>query len=165
MKRHIAATPKCKHKWEKEMGAPSNTKAAWKSTTTHLETDKSTFDNLDTWDDSHAFVPEPSPEPRPSKRARVEEVEDEDSVRVQRGPDTQNRRFVEAYPRPAGIAIGQGKTKFQILHEKQTKQGESNYAPFANKEEWELAQWLSRRVGQTAIDEYLKLPIVSPEFE
>ena len=59
------------------------------STTTHLEVDES---NPNTWDDLHAFVPEPSPEPGPSKRARVGEVDEEESVQVQRtSTDTKNR--------------------------------------------------------------------------
>ena len=39
------------------------------------------------------------------------------------------------------------------------------YSPFANDQEWELAQWLSRRVGQKGIDEYLKLSMVSTVIE
>lgn len=146
------------------MSSASNAKATRKSTTTtHLELDDSAFDNPNTWDELHAFVPEPSPEAGPSKRARVEEVDDdsEDSVHVRKSPDTKNRRFVEEYPQPVGIATGQGKTKFQVLYEKHMEQGESIYAPFTNDDEWELAQWLSRRVGVKAIDEYLELSIVS----
>jgi hypothetical protein len=159
MKRHIAATPRCKHRWEKEiMSAASNVKADQK-TSAHLQVPDSAIDIPNTWDDLHAFVPEPSPEAGPSDH--VEEVD----VQVRQSPDTKSRRYVEAYPRPVGIAIGQGKTKFQEMYEAQTGQGQSIYGPFTNNEEWELAQWLSRRVGQKAIDEYLKLSIVSPKIE
>ena len=60
MKHHIAATPRCKHAWEKEiMGGQSNGQASWK--TTDLDVNDSGFD-LNTWDDLHDFVPEASPE-------------------------------------------------------------------------------------------------------
>ena len=39
--------------------------------------------------------------------------------------------------------------------------GASKWSPFKNEDEWELAQWLLKNVGQSAIDEYLKLPSVS----
>ncbi|KAG1721072.1 hypothetical protein EDD22DRAFT_741217, partial [Suillus occidentalis] len=35
------------------------------------------------------------------------------------------------------------------------------WAPFADKEEWALVKWLISWVSQTAIDEFLKLPIVT----
>jgi len=141
------------------MGDASNTKATQKKTTTHLDIEDPAFDNPNSWDDQHAFVPEPSPEPGPSMH--VEEVDDEEAVRVRQFSDTKSQRFVESYPRPVGVPIGQGKTKFQVLYEENMGQGQGIYAPFANNEEWELAQWLSRRVGQKATDEYLKLSIVS----
>lgn len=158
MKRHIAATPRCKQKWEKEIMSTSNVKEDRK-TSSHLQFPDAAIDNPNIWDDLHAFVPELSPDAGPSDR--VEEV----VVQARGSPDTKSRRYVEAYPRPVGIAIGQGKTKFQVIYEAQTGQDQSIYGPFTNNEEWELAQWLSRRVGQKAIDEYLKLSIVSPEVE
>ncbi|KAG1721587.1 uncharacterized protein EDB91DRAFT_1240293 [Suillus paluster] len=35
------------------------------------------------------------------------------------------------------------------------------WAPFADAEEWGLVKWLVSRVGQNAIDEFMKLPIMS----
>jgi hypothetical protein len=35
------------------------------------------------------------------------------------------------------------------------------YAPFADCDEWELAQWLIKTTNQCATDEFPKLPIVS----
>ena len=153
MKRHIAATPKCKHAWEKDLLA-SNPKTIGKSTTTHLEVAEAEFDNQATWDDMHDFVPEPSPEP-------AGEGDDREFLRVHQHPKGNNHRFVEAYPRPVGIPTGQGKTNFQVTHDQHLQEGRGVHSPFANDEEWELAKWLSRRVGQKAIDEYLKLSIVS----
>lgn len=34
------------------------------------------------------------------------------------------------------------------------------WAPFADQEAWELAQWVITNVGQNATDKFLKLPIV-----
>ena len=79
--------------------------------------------------------------------------------------DTKNRRFVDLYPLPVGVPIGHGNTTFQVLYEKHKGQDESIYAPFTNEEEWELAKWLSRRVGQKVTDKYLKLSMVSPEIK
>jgi hypothetical protein len=146
--------------WEKElMSAASNDKLKQtrKSAATHLEVEDHPLDLPNGWDDMHAFIPEGSPEPA----AGVEEGDDEDSVRVRESPDTKHRRFVEGFPRPVGVPIGQGKTKFQEQYERHLHEGQSIYSPFANEEEWDLAQWLSRHVGQKATDEYLKLPIVS----
>ncbi|KAG1819370.1 hypothetical protein EV424DRAFT_1323500, partial [Suillus variegatus] len=40
-------------------------------------------------------------------------------------------------------------------------QGLDPWAPFTDEEEWRLVKWLVSRVGHTAIDEFLKLPITS----
>jgi hypothetical protein len=131
-----------------------------KSTTTHLDMDESAFDYPNTWDEFHTFVPEASPDQRP-----VEDVDLEELVPVRQSPDTRNRRFVEEFPQPAGVPIGQAKTKFDVMFENHMGDDQGIYAPFTNGEEWELAQWLSRRVGQKAIDEYLNLSIVSTVIE
>jgi hypothetical protein len=89
---------------------------------------------------------------RPSKRARVEEVEDEDAP---------GRRYVESYPDGAADILGRSKTKFDAYRESQDEGGEQRWAPFRDQEEWDLAQWLLKNVGQTKIDQFLKLDIVS----
>ncbi|KAG1766094.1 hypothetical protein EDD22DRAFT_978596 [Suillus occidentalis] len=48
---------------------------------------------------------------------------------------------------------------FHSIRAKQVALGLDPWAPFANEEEWVLVKWLIARVGQTAIDEFLKLPI------
>ncbi|KAG0691510.1 hypothetical protein DFH29DRAFT_1010892 [Suillus ampliporus] len=35
------------------------------------------------------------------------------------------------------------------------------WAPFTDAEEWGLVKWLVSRVGQNAIDEFMKLPLTS----
>ncbi|KAJ7749355.1 hypothetical protein B0H14DRAFT_3096936 [Mycena olivaceomarginata] len=55
--------------------------------------------------------------------------------------------------------LGKGKTVFERLREEQATSGSGRYEPFLDSDEWGLASWLSKRVGQTATDAYLKLPI------
>ncbi|KAJ6617454.1 hypothetical protein B0H10DRAFT_2218608 [Mycena sp. CBHHK59/15] len=99
--------------------------------------------------------PEPEAEPEvvpPSRRATVEEVLDED--------DPENfRRFVEPFPGDTAKIVGKGETVFEHMHSEQVAAGASQYAPFLDDEEWDLACWLSKHVSQTATEEYLKLPI------
>ena len=40
-------------------------------------------------------------------------------------------------------------------------EGLDPWAPFSNEEEWQLARWLMKNVGQSKTDEFLRLPIVS----
>ncbi|EIW86022.1 hypothetical protein CONPUDRAFT_45251 [Coniophora puteana RWD-64-598 SS2] len=55
-----------------------------------------------------------------------------------------------------------GKTMFEDIRDEQVALGLDPWAPFADNAEWELASWLFKRVGKTAIDDFLKLPIVRP---
>ncbi|KAF8546324.1 hypothetical protein OG21DRAFT_1479689 [Imleria badia] len=48
--------------------------------------------------------------------------------------------------------LGTGKTSFQVMKD-------GMYSPFADKGEWELAEWLINNTNQRAMDEFLKLPI------
>ncbi|KAG0691870.1 hypothetical protein DFH29DRAFT_986070 [Suillus ampliporus] len=42
--------------------------------------------------------------------------------------------------------------------------GEDEWAPFCDKDKWELAEWLIRSLGQTRTDKFLKLPIKVDEL-
>jgi hypothetical protein len=100
-----------------------------------------------------------SPEPEvhvhePNRQARVENCDDEDSVGAE-------KRWAGQYPSPAGETIGEASTIFEKWQTEQKKCGNSPWYPFSSQDEWELAQWLMKSVGQTSIDQYLKLPIVS----
>ncbi|KAF8870084.1 hypothetical protein BD779DRAFT_1456037 [Infundibulicybe gibba] len=83
----------------------------------------------------------------------LEEVDDIDAP-----PKLQ--RYIEPFPRPVATPVrtSKEKTKFEILLENQIRNGTDQWAPFANQEEWELAVWLMKNVGQTSTDEFLKLP-------
>ncbi|KAJ7059609.1 hypothetical protein C8F01DRAFT_1232034 [Mycena amicta] len=91
--------------------------------------------------------------PRPS----VEEVMDQD--------DPQNlHRYVRPFLHPvtgtptnAGRPLRAESTPFELLREQLKRTGESKYTPFKDDEEWEVTEWLTRRVNQTGTDEYLKL--------
>ena len=135
------------------------------SKSTHLDsvTDESVFDIPNTWDDMHSFVPGGGPEPAATNHIPIEESTHnvEESLQGQKFRDTKPRRFIEAFPGPVGVPVGRGQTKFDLIYENQVEEGKNNFSPFANDEEWGLAQWLSRRVGQKAIDEYLNLSMVS----
>lgn len=97
----------------------------------------------------------PPPKENPDLSNRLLEQTNVDDARSQ-------GRYRKGYPVAyAPKILGEGKTKFQIWQEEQSLQGESEWAPFQNKNEWDLAQWLFKNVGQKSMDEFLKLPIAS----
>ena len=71
-------------------------------------------------------------------------------------------RYVQEYPRPAGIPISNEKTpsKFHKMEKTYPAQNGSCH-PFASRAEYGLAKWLVDSVGQGDADEYLKLDFVS----
>ncbi|KAG1889977.1 hypothetical protein F4604DRAFT_1876673 [Suillus subluteus] len=52
-----------------------------------------------------------------------------------------------------------GQTGFERYQRYKEGEGEDEWAPFCNEEEWGLAEWLVKNLGQTKTDEFLKLPI------
>ncbi|KAG2052203.1 hypothetical protein BDR06DRAFT_1057757 [Suillus hirtellus] len=88
-----------------------------------------------------------------TRRVTVEEVEDEDGMSF-----TNNGRYFE--PRTdAGWALHEGETSFEKYRTYQEEEGEDPWSPFEDKEEWDLAHWLVKNLGQTRTEEFLKLPI------
>ncbi|KAG2028794.1 hypothetical protein BDR03DRAFT_1019341 [Suillus americanus] len=83
---------------------------------------------------------------------QVEEVDDEESVWM---------RFVQSYPGRVAQTLGHAETMFHDIKAQQEARGLDPWAPFADAEEWGLVKWLVSRVGQNAIDEFMKLPITS----
>jgi hypothetical protein len=71
-------------------------------------------------------------------------------------------RYVEDFKPEslAGAAWGQGTPVFESLRLKQEQAG-SRWDPFEDEEEWELADWLVKNVGQKQTDMFLKMRIVS----
>lgn len=95
----------------------------------------------------------------------VEEVPDDrtqphNSIPSQTIPG--NTCFVETYPAEAkaGAAWGTGTPKFEAIRKEQAEIGKY-WGPFEDEDEWRLAEWLIKNVGQTQTDKFLKLPIVS----
>jgi len=131
--------------------ADKGDKATKESTESQPEQEFEIPENVDYEFPQRPVIP-PSPS---SKRARVEEVADEEDV----------GRFARVFPKPVAEALGMGNTEFEEILQEQKNMGleDNPEAPFMNREEWELAEWLTKRVNKAAIDEYLKLPIVSEE--
>lgn len=73
-----------------------------------------------------------------------------------------NTCFIETYPAEAkaGAAWGTGTPKFEAIRKEQEDVGK-DWGPFKDEDEWRLAEWLIKNVGQTQTDKFLKLPIVS----
>lgn len=187
--RHISRKLACQQKWQESLGIPVTVdrreseppqpeehpaetppRAASPAFFSHDVPDEEDDDD----EGADEFIPPPpqpvqepaAPDPSPSMRATVEEVMDEDDPR-------NFSRFVEAFPGEetfpghatfvgaSAESLGQGQTVFEQMHAEQAAAGASPYAPFLDRDEWDLANWLSKNVSQTATDSYLKLPIVS----
>lgn len=76
-------------------------------------------------------------------------------------------RYIEHFPEEylAGATWGNCKPLYEYINEEQEKEGTSRWSPFEDEEEWLLAEWLIRNVGQKQTDVFLKLPIVSFFFK
>ncbi|KAG6806291.1 hypothetical protein H0H92_011916, partial [Tricholoma furcatifolium] len=156
MNMHIFRSKACYQKWQDALvvqweGPHSNPQNETRRPSPLCEAD----DELD-MEVEDVHQPSVEPEGQSSQRAYVEEVEDE-------GEPTDPHpyeRYIHEYPRPAGQWSKHAKTVFERLVESQEKEGKECWAPFAGEEEWELATWLMKHVGQKSTDEYLKLPIV-----
>lgn len=91
---------------------------------------------------------------RPSQRARVEDVLDE---------DWSGQLWSEHAPSHlrAGHRIGQGLCSFEEIRDEQVLRGSDIWGPFASEDEWDLAKWLIKNVGQNQAEKFLKLNMVS----
>jgi hypothetical protein len=61
----------------------------------------------------------------------------------------------------AADVLGSAQTAFERMKDLQDASAQGAYALFADRREWELADWLMKNANQRATDEFLKLPIVS----
>ncbi|KAJ7828595.1 Zn-finger domain-containing protein [Mycena olivaceomarginata] len=118
-------------------------------------------------DDMEMPPPPEIPDEVPSRRrVTVEEVpnegDDYPSNFVQLAEEFPgNDKFpgCEDYVGVGAETLGKGKAVFEHLREEQATSGSGCYELFLDSDEWGLASWLSKHVGQTATDAYLKLPI------
>ncbi|KAI5987996.1 hypothetical protein EDC04DRAFT_2873305 [Pisolithus marmoratus] len=70
------------------------------------------------------------------------------------------RHFTREFMGVAAKILGSCKTLFKSLEEVEIADKSSMWAPFHDEEEWELAHFLMKNIGQTKTDECLKLGIV-----
>ncbi|KAF8190584.1 hypothetical protein K438DRAFT_1919507 [Mycena galopus ATCC 62051] len=168
---HISKTSACQREWVKSLGAVTvaRDEADIRMATPEPELDLP--DDLPMDLNADEFVPPPrvespsAPECVPNPhRATVEEVLDEDDPK-------HFGRFVDPFPADELLGtegspgearppkLKRGETLFERMRRKQKESGDSEFAPFVDGDEWDLARWLSKNVSQTATEEYLQLPI------
>ncbi|KAF8808413.1 Zn-finger domain-containing protein [Phlegmacium glaucopus] len=99
----------------------------------------------------------PSPEMMPAQpqhpRATVEDAKDKDE---------ESAHYVEEFPPNlgAGAVWGEEVPFFEKIRQEQEKSKTSQWGPFDDQDEWELAQWLIRNVGQKQTDVFLNLNMI-----
>ncbi|KAI6012378.1 hypothetical protein EDC04DRAFT_2904897 [Pisolithus marmoratus] len=96
-------------------------------------------------------VPKPEPE---SRHASVE-----DNIKVGTSPANPGR-FIEQYTGIAAQIFGSRHTVFKEMGKAEYKNCRNQWSPFQSEEEWDLAHFLMKNVGQTKIKEFLKLSLV-----
>ena len=174
LNRHIDNTPKCKKASFEEFGQyanslwddiPENLNDAEQQPLQHLPNEPDDFYLDEDFEiaeqifnrEENDLLPHPPPlldEPQLNpQHSTVGDVPEKD--------DTDCSRYIENFPEEyqAGATWGNCKPLYEFLDEKQ-KEGGSRYGPFDDEEEWQLAEWLIRNVGQKQTDMFLKLPIV-----
>jgi hypothetical protein len=82
-----------------------------------------------------------------------------------RCPEDENKKsayYIEEFPANlgAGAVWGEEIPVFEKLWQEQKKSGSSQWGPFEDEDEWELAEWLIRNIGQKQTDSFLNLKIV-----
>jgi hypothetical protein len=101
-------------------------------------------------------------------RTTVEDTKDEEA----RIKHSVHSWFIEPFDAVEGagapVSSRRVKTAFERLCDEKSAGSQTEEAriwePFEDKDDWDLAEWLTRTVGQNAIDKYLKLPIVSSHY-
>jgi hypothetical protein len=85
----------------------------------------------------------------------VEDVDEEDK-------DHSTSFYIKDFPEDLGVGAvwGEDVPFFEKLRREQEENGSSQWGPFADQEEWELAMWLIRNVGHNQIDAFSNLNIV-----
>jgi hypothetical protein len=97
----------------------------------------------------------PEPDQHPAKCVRTRQS----SSFGQRLP-----RYVEPYPGLAGESMGQGETRFERRRREVQEAGHNRWWPFKTKGEWELAEFMARRMNHTEVKEFLQLELVRVSF-
>lgn len=104
--------------------------------------------------DEPQMVDEPQETPT-NRRARVEDAVDEG--------DEPTRTFTKPYPsdRKAGFILRHGSPPAQFEFGHLHGDGTNDYFPFADRSEWEIAQWVKNEaISDAAFDRFCKIPSV-----
>jgi hypothetical protein len=168
--RHVAHSDSCQQQWEKEVQNLPARPAPLKQLPEKME-EKHDYDlDADEVDIDHNDYVLPAPlaldlcvelhiEGLVEGRLETQGVDENADDTI--GSAYRHTRWTEAYPRRVAQGYGRAKTTFEGWRNEQMLRGASQWSPFKDEEEWELTLWLFKNVGQSAIDEYLKLPSVS----
>ena len=76
-----------------------------------------------------------------------------------------NERFIESFHGEAGNGLRRSETQFELWLKNQKDEEKIPWFLFASEQEWALAKWLLKNVGQKSTDDFLKLPIVCQFIE
>lgn len=145
VRRHIAHSRACYAQWEAQLSRPLF----------HGAQDGPV--NLND-EPGPGFGDEDLPEYEPAAAANGE-GNPEDAH--QRAEDETIPRYAQVFDeKDVADIFGNAETTFDAMKAAQEAGGQGDYAPFADKEEWELAEWLIKNVNQRATEEFLKLGIV-----
>ncbi|KAG2350727.1 hypothetical protein BDR05DRAFT_979386 [Suillus weaverae] len=142
VKKHIAGRPDCRRQWELLVENQNDNQA---DTNTNSHADLYSPHRRSCSESSNPNAENPAAPKH--QQVTIEEVEDEDHT-----------QYFEQ-------CSGAGQTLFQQYKE---GMGEDQWAPFydgyipiyVTREEWGLAEWLVKSLGQTRTDDFLKLPIL-----
>jgi hypothetical protein len=179
-KRHIQQTKPCLTLWREELGQFSinvfdlnDDDIPWHHGTVNVESDSDCapdsipdVDELDVNHDGLSDVVDNAlgdatntcqVDISESQGVRIEDIADED------GPTSDNVHYVEEFPGEgyAGAVYEKANTHFEEIKQAEASAGGHRWGPFSDDEEWGLAEWLIKNVGQKQMDVFLKLPIVS----
>lgn len=103
-----------------------------------------------------ATATSPQPPSSPNPLSTVGDADDDSDA-----DDNNQTRWIEEFPHPAGVPIGEGVSCFEEWRRDQKGKKEQPWSPFESREEWELAQWLiTSGISQKKIDSFLKLKMV-----
>jgi hypothetical protein len=150
---HISASKSCYTEWRKDLVRNDNPSP--KRQQKYSPGNEECPDNLEEFytDPVDDFVP-----PSPPRCFGAEDVEQDEGLT---DPTRAFNRYVEAWPGDAGLGIRKSRTQFEEWLKIQESEGKNPWEPFASKDEWALAEWLLKNVGQKSINNFLKLKIVS----
>ncbi|KAI6039427.1 hypothetical protein EDC04DRAFT_2895221 [Pisolithus marmoratus] len=95
--------------------------------------------------------------PKPDPESRHTSVEDD----IEDGTSPANAgHFVKQYTGIAAQIFSSWPTVFEEMEKAEYKNCRSQWSPFQSEEEWDLAHFLMKNVGQMKIDEFLTLSLI-----